>query len=343
MKTTNLLIIGGAVILGGLYLTNKNKKSKADAQAVIDAQAQAKALADAQAQIPKTNTQPVEDLTGHYSTTEATKKALEVVTKWISLLDAIPKEFLTQESRNIIYQKSAEAKYKQNIIDYDKALADAKLKNLPKFTFQNQTFWTANQEDERNGSFGTFNAVPTGGRWDLSAFTNLIANQWVRNPNNIYFDNPFKNRALTREAILDSRIELMKIASMNNPNDPATLGDYIKLVKTQKFSEVYDRLKVVFTQLPKSDVNRLVVLLPKYLMMATDDFSYFQTEYEKNPFTIEEQLYIKDINLEQLLSPPRVNEINLFSQLALNNQDLLKAQANSVNTIAVPTSIIRGI
>ena len=37
------------------------------------------------------------------------------------------------------------------------------------------------------------------------------------------------------------------------------------------------------------------------------------------------------------------NEINLFSQLALNNQDLLKAQANSVNTIAVPTSIIRGI
>ena len=216
------------------------------------------------------------------------------------------------------------------------ALADAKLKNLPKFTFQNQTFWTANQEDERNGSFGTFNAVPTGGRWDLSAFTNLIANQWVRNPNNIYFYNSFKNRALTGEAILDSRSELMKIASMNNPNDPATLGDYIKLVKTQKFSEIYDRLKVAFTELPKSDVNRLVVLLPKYLMEISDNFAYFQTEYEKNPFTIEEQLYLKDINLEKLLSPPRVNEINLLSQLAPSNQDLLKAQANSVNTISVP-------
>ena len=71
-------------------------------------------------------------------------------------------------------------------------------------------------------------------------------------------------------------------------------------------------------------------------MEISDNFAYFQTEYEKNPFTIEEQLYLKDINLEKLLSPPRVNEINLLSQLAPSNQDLLKAQANSVNTISVP-------
>jgi outer membrane murein-binding lipoprotein Lpp len=33
MKSTNLLIIGSAVVLGGLYLSNKSKKDKADAQA----------------------------------------------------------------------------------------------------------------------------------------------------------------------------------------------------------------------------------------------------------------------------------------------------------------------
>ena len=37
-------------------------------------------------------------------------------------------------------------------------------------------------------------------------------------------------------------------------------------------------------------------------MASSDNFAYFRTEYEKNPFTIEEQLYLKDINLEGLLS-----------------------------------------
>ena len=325
MKTTNLLIIGGAVVLGGFYLSNKSKKDKADAQAVIDAQAQAKALADAQAQIPLTNTQPVEDLTGHYSTTEATKKALEVVTKWISLLVAIPKEFLTQENKNIINQRIWAEKDKQAKIDYNKALTDAKLKNLPKFTFQDATYWTANEEDVRNGSFS--------------------GSTWVRNPNNWYFDNSFRNGVLTGDAILDGRDTAIKNGSFFNQNDPATLADYVKLVKTQKFSEVYDRLKVVFTELPKSDVNRLVVLLPKYLMAVSDNFAYFQTEYEKNPFTIEEQLYLKDINIEQLLSPPRVKEINWTTMIPNLGQGLLMT-SNAVpsNVIeAVATPVIQGI
>ena len=289
MKPTNLVILLGSAILGGLYLTNKKAKDKAKADA--DALMLASALATAQP--PATNVlmnsapvlpaQPVEDLTGRYSTTEATKKALTVVTKWISLLDAIPKEFLTQENKNIINQRIWAERDKQAKIDYDKALAEAKLKNLPKFTFQGTTFWTANQEDVRNGSF-------VGSVWKLN------------NPYGNYFSNSFRVRELVGEAILMDA-NLVKIASMNNPNDPATLGDYIKLVKTQKFSEIYDRLKVVFTELPKSDVNRLVELLPKYLMAVSDNFAYFQTEYEKNPFTIEEQLYLKDINLEQLLSP----------------------------------------
>ena len=148
MKPTNLVIILGSAILGGLYLTNKKAKDKAKA----DADANILALALANAQPPATSVltntapaQPVEDLTGRYSTTEATKKALEVVTKWITLLGAIPKEFLTQENKNIINQRIWAEKDKQAKIDYDKALAEAKLKNLTKFTFQGTTFWTANQ------------------------------------------------------------------------------------------------------------------------------------------------------------------------------------------------------
>ena len=40
MKPTNLLIIGGAVVLGGLYLSNKSKKAKEDALALSNAQTQ---------------------------------------------------------------------------------------------------------------------------------------------------------------------------------------------------------------------------------------------------------------------------------------------------------------
>jgi len=328
MKPTNLVILLGSAILGGLYLTNKKAKDKAKADA--DALMLASALATAQP--PATNVlintapvlpaEPVEDLTGRYSTAEATKKALTVVTKWISLLDAIPKEFLTQENKNIINQRIWAERDKQAKIDYDKALGEAKLKNLPKFTFQDRIFWTANEEDVRSGNF-----ITTG-----------LLTAWKPNPSG-YFGNSFKNRESVGEAIL-MNANLIKIASMNNPNDPATLGDYIKLVKTQKFSEIYDRLKVVFTELPKSDVNRLVEILPKYFMAVSDNFAYFQTEYEKNPFTIEEQLYLKDINLEELLSPPRISEINWAT--LMQNQPY-RGDGLLMTSNAVTTPIIRAI
>jgi hypothetical protein len=290
MDSSKLLIVGG-VVLGGFYLLNKNKKDKENAQILV--------LQNTQPQTPPVQTTaPAEDLTGFYTPAEATKKALEVVTKWISLLDAIPKEALTQENRNIINRRINAEREKEARIGYDKALAEAKLKNLPKFTFQDTTYWTANEEDERNGSFVTVNPTSTGGKWG-GIITNLLGNQWVRNPNNMYYVNTFKD-GQGREAILMSALEM---ARMSNPNDPATLGDYVKYVKTQEFSRIYDILKEVFTTIPKSDVNRLVVLLPKYLMAGNDNFAYFQTEYEKNPFTIEEQLYFKDINIEELLSP----------------------------------------
>lgn len=267
MKTENLLIIGGAVVLGGLYLSNKSKKDKADAKALADAQALA--LANAQSQNPKV--EPTEDLTGFYNTTEATKKALEVVTKWISLLDSIPKEALKEESKNVIRERVLDEQAKQNKIDYDKALAVAKSKNEPKFTFKDTTYWTANQQDVRNGSF-----------------TGSI---WVRNPNNWYYQNQFT----------DEIIKSVKVST----NQATNLGDWVKIAKQTEFAKAYDDLKVAFTKIPKSDVNKLVALLPKYLFVSNDDFKYFQDYLEKNPFTIEEQLYLKDINLENIFNPKK--------------------------------------
>jgi hypothetical protein len=275
MDSAKLLIAGG-LVLGGIYLLDKNKKDKENAQAMADAQALALANAKSQMTLPPTVAQPVDDLSGFYTPTQATQKALEVVTKWISLLDAIPKEALTEENKNVINQRIAVAREKEARLGYEKALTEAKSKNLPKFTFLDETYYTATEENIKT------------------------------TPNN-YFVNSYKYRSSTDEAILDSRTAIFQ--SMMFANQPKTLGDYVKFVKTQQFSNVYDVLKEAFTKIPKSDVNRLVVLLPKYLMMGNDDFTYFQTQYEKNPFTIEEQLYLKDVGIDQLLSPKKTINI----------------------------------
>jgi hypothetical protein len=295
MKTTNLLIIGGAVVLGGLYLSNKSKKDKEDAQALADAKAlaDAQALALAQSQTP--TVQPTEDLTGFYNTAQATKKALDVVTNWISLLDTIPKEALKEESNNAIRMRTYAEEAKKNKLAYDEALALAKSKNEPKFTFKDTTYWTANEQDVRNGSF--------------------TGSVWVRNPNNWYYDNQFNGENSKFQALAES----MNVIRAGE--QVADLGAWVKQAKQVKFAEIYDALKVSFTKIPKEEVNKLVILLPKYLFVANDDFKYFQDYLEKNPFTIEEQLYLKDINVEQLLSPPKkpINWTTLVGGLTMPN------------------------
>jgi hypothetical protein len=293
MDSSKLLIVGG-VVLGGFYLFNKNKKDTENAKALLDAQALA--LANAQSQtppvqnLPAQTAVPVEDLTGFYTPAEATKKALEVVTKWVSLLDAIPKEVLTQENKNTINQRIWEEKAKQDKIDYDKALNLAKSKNEATFKFGDATYYTQNQEDVRNGSFVKIGMITA----------------WKPNPNNWSIQNQFSSiNSSSLDAIRSATSYIgMGLASVKNStmNLYQTLGDYVKYAKTQEFSKVYDMCKDAFTKIPKSDVNRLVVLLPKYLMAQNDNFAYFQSQYLQNPFTIEEQLYLKDINIEELLS-----------------------------------------
>ena len=85
MKPTNLLIIGGAVVLGGLYLSNKGKKAKEDANLQALTDAQALALANAQTQI----TTP-ESTQGLLTSKEATIYATKTIGQVNSLLVKYP-------------------------------------------------------------------------------------------------------------------------------------------------------------------------------------------------------------------------------------------------------------
>jgi hypothetical protein len=303
MKSTNLLIIGGAVVLGVFYLSNKNKKDKTDAENKVSEDAKP---------LPS-NVKPEIVKSNFYTPAEANKKALEVVTKWIGLLDGIAKDVLTQENNNIIRQRIVEEQEKQNKIDYDKALALAKLKNETKFTFLGNTYWVANQQDVRNGSF-------------------ITNNIWVKNPNNWFYNNQFSTGVGTSQiSLLNSEIRFKF-----KQQEYATLGDFIKRAKQTQFADIYDTLKVIFTEIPKEDVNRLVILLPKYLFVSNDDFKYFQTYYENNPFTIEEQLYLKDVNVDELFRPKtRTKDIN-YTPMTVIGPYLQQGLIMTNNAVSTP-------
>jgi hypothetical protein len=117
-------------------------------------------------------------------------------------------------------------------------------------------------------------------------------------------------------------------ANLMFSNTPKTLGDYVKFVKTQEFSNVYDGLKNGFAKLPKSDVDRLVVLLPKYLFVGNDDFKYFQNYLEQNPFTIEEKLFLKDIDIDSVFSKEKPVTQYLMGMPIIQNATQLVANAN---------------
>jgi phosphopantetheinyl transferase (holo-ACP synthase) len=91
MKPTNLLIIGGAVVLGGIYLVNNSNENKEKAKALAEAQALEEAkvkeqqdadkvLEDARIKKEKEE-QAREELAKRYSVTEAGVKALDTITK----------------------------------------------------------------------------------------------------------------------------------------------------------------------------------------------------------------------------------------------------------------------
>ena len=75
------------------------------------------------------------------------------------------------------------------------------------------------------------------------------------------------------------------------------LKDAIKRLKDIEYQKVYNILKDLYAQYPKADVNKLMVIMPKFLSgyMLGDDYKYSQDVF--NTFSIDQKLYLSDIDL----------------------------------------------
>jgi hypothetical protein len=75
------------------------------------------------------------------------------------------------------------------------------------------------------------------------------------------------------------------------------LKDAVKRLKDIEYQKVYNILKDLYAQYPKADVNKLMVIMPKFLSgyMLGDDYKYSQDVF--NTFSIDQKLYLSDIDL----------------------------------------------
>lgn len=74
------------------------------------------------------------------------------------------------------------------------------------------------------------------------------------------------------------------------------LKDRIITLKNTEYQNVYNVLKELYSQYPKSDVDKLMVLSPKYLsmLMAGDDFKYSNDLFQN--MSIDDKLYLSDLD-----------------------------------------------
>ena len=75
------------------------------------------------------------------------------------------------------------------------------------------------------------------------------------------------------------------------------LKDAVKRLKDIEYQKVYNILKDLYAQYPKADVNKLMVIMPKFLSgyMLGDDYKYSYDVF--NTFSIDQKLYFSDIDL----------------------------------------------
>lgn len=101
-----------------------------------------------------------------------------------------------------------------------------------------------------------------------------------------------------------------------------TLGDFVKNFKKTEWLQLYDSLVNVFTKMPKSEVDSILPILPKYTLLSNKDFAYFTEMNEKNPLTMQETLLLREANLEQY-TPKRDSilgtQIKAFQTLNVSN------------------------
>jgi hypothetical protein len=220
------------------------------------------------ASIP-TTTQPMVTTatdTGTYSKDEAKKLAMSVVDKVILQLDQIPKDRLADKTLSAIRQEKFDADQKE----YKKAKALAVKDKKEQFTFLGKTYTSGVLR-------GVLSATVKGGQLVVDGKPSLSYNEFE--PSNW------------------SRGEIMM--STSSFFSAKTLGDFVKNFKKTEWLQLYDSLVNVFTKMPKSEVDSILPILPKYTLLSNKNFAYFTEMNEKNPLTMQETLLLREANLEQ--------------------------------------------
>jgi hypothetical protein len=75
------------------------------------------------------------------------------------------------------------------------------------------------------------------------------------------------------------------------------LKDAVRRLKDIEYQKVYNILKDLYAQYPKADVNKLMVIMPKFLSgyMLGDDYKYSSDVFAT--LSIDQKLYLSDIDL----------------------------------------------
>jgi len=75
------------------------------------------------------------------------------------------------------------------------------------------------------------------------------------------------------------------------------LKDAVRRLKDIEYQKVYNILKDLYAQYPKADVNKLMVIMPKFLSgyMLGDDYKYSNDVFAT--LSIDQKLYLSDIDL----------------------------------------------
>ena len=142
----------------------------------------------------------------------------------------------------------------------------------------------------------TTKALVTVKDW-IKTYDNLSADILNQKSGNYLFNEKRLNdlKAKTNPDNLEkAEISLLTSNLANQTN--YQFKDRIRTLKNTEYQNVYNVLKELYSQYPKSDVDKLMVLSPKYLsiLMAGDDFKY-SNDLMQN-MSIDDKLYLSDLD-----------------------------------------------
>ena len=147
--------------------------------------------------------------------------------------------------------------------------------------------------DNYSNSEATKKALITVKDW-IKTYDNLpqdILNQ--KSNNQTFFENRLNElKAKTNPTTADSNE--IQLLTQKLSNNKYLLKDRINILKNEDYQKVYNVLKDLYSEYPKADVDKLMVILPKVLggLMLGDDFKYSSDLFDK--LTIDEKLYLSD-------------------------------------------------